>query len=94
VATAKRLGAKTIIAVDVSADLRDTPTWEHSTAEWVRTGILRKQLIDREMALADIPVHVRTTYYTGSSANYKNYAADMGEQITIDALRAHNITRG
>lgn len=86
VATAKRLGAHKIIAVDVSADLRDTPDWSRTRIDWITQGIQRKTLVDREMVLADWPIQVRMQYYASATKDYKNYAADMGEQATLKAL--------
>lgn len=86
VLTAKNLGAKKIIAIDVSANLRDTPDWANAYPSWIATGIMREQMIVREMAMADLAIRVPMNYYAYATTNYKVYARDCGEKALMDAL--------
>lgn len=86
VLTAKNLGAKKIIAIDVSANLRDTPDWANAYPSWVANGIMREHMIVREMALADLAIRVPMTYYAYATSGYKVYARDCGEKAVMDAL--------
>ncbi len=86
VLTAKSLGARRIIAVDVSANLRDTPDWANIFPSWVANGIMREHMILRELALADIALRVPMNYFASATHNYKQYARDCGE-LAIEAAR-------
>lgn len=86
VETARRLGARHVIAVDVSADLRDSPDWTQIRSHWVSTGIYREQIIVRELAQADVPIRVRMNYYAYGDQNYKAYARAMGMAAVEAAL--------
>lgn len=96
VETAKRLGARRIIAVDVSADLRSTPDWDGSYPSWIATGIFREHLIKRELAMADVPIRVPMRYYAHGGDEYKVYARDAGRaavEAATPALRAAGLIR-
>jgi len=86
VGAARTLGAGVVIAVDVSADLATTPSLDDIPVEWIATGILRKRLIDIEVAGADIVVRPRLPYYAGQSAEYRRMAIEAGETATRAAL--------
>lgn len=97
VATAKRMGARRIIAIDVSASLSDTPDWGGSYPNWIATGIFREHLIREELPLADVPIRVHMRYYASGNDEYKEYARAAGV-AAIDAavpqLRAAGILGG
>jgi NTE family protein len=79
VLAAKLLGADLIIAVDVSADLADTPPLENIPLDWVSTGVIRKTLIERETEHAAVMIRPRLPYYAGASQEYKRTAIAAGE---------------
>ncbi len=85
VLTAKRLGAKHIIAVDVSANLQDTPDWANVFPSWVANGIMREQMILRELAQADVAVRVPMNYFAPPTYGYKEYARSCGEKAIAAA---------
>jgi NTE family protein len=76
---AKQLGADIVIAVDVSADLADTPPLENIPLDWVSTGVVRKTLIEREAEHAAVMIRPRLPYYAGASQEYKRMVIAAGE---------------
>lgn len=86
VLTAKRLGARRIIAIDVSANLIETPDWASIFPSWVANGIMREQMILRELAEADVAIRVPMRYFASATFGYKEYARKCGEQA-VEAAR-------
>ncbi len=83
---AKKLGAQIIIAVDVSADLNDTPPIDQAPISWITNGILRKTLIDNEAVEATLLLRPRLPYLAGLSDDYKSMAIRKGEESAREAL--------
>ncbi|MBK8324591.1 MAG: patatin-like phospholipase family protein [Betaproteobacteria bacterium] len=66
---ARQLGAKVVIAVDVSAYLATTPPG--APAEWVRKDERRAAQVRAEADEADVLVHPDIGYYAGHTAEYR-----------------------
>jgi len=66
---ARQLGAKVVIAVDVSAYLATTPP--SAPAEWVRKDERRAAQVRAEADEADVLVHPDIGYYAGHTAEYR-----------------------
>lgn len=84
--TAIRRGATKVLAIDVSADLDDTPPLTQLPAEWVTRDIARRHLIEREAARASVVIRVPLPYYAGMSESYRRMAIAAGRQAVEDAL--------
>ena len=86
VATAKRLGARKILAVDVSAFADTTPPVEAMTLQWVEQDIRRRKLIDAELVGADAVIRVKLNYYAGLSRDGRMASIAGGRQAALAAL--------
>jgi len=86
VQAARRLGAARVIAVDVSADLADTPSLADIPLEWIERDVMRRALIDFEVLSADLVLRPKLPYFAGSSRAYKEMAIRAGEQAARAAL--------
>ena len=86
VATAKRLGAGKVLAVDVSAFADTTPPVESMTLDWVEQDIRRRLLIDEEVRAADVVIRVRLRYYSGVWHDGRVAAIAAGRQAALAAL--------
>lgn len=86
VRTARRLGARHVVAIDVSADLREASDWSKMKMDSITQGIMRKQMIDAEVADADVTIRVPIPYVAGSGPEYREYALERGEQAARAAL--------
>lgn len=86
VATARRLGARSIIAVDVSAFADTTPPVEQMTLEWVQTDIRRRAQIDEELSVADAAIRVRMPYWLGLGERGRLTAIEAGRLAARAAL--------
>ena len=64
-ATARKLGARKILAVDVSAFADTTPSIESLNLPWVVQDIRRRVLINQELKVVDAVIHVNMAYYAG-----------------------------
>lgn len=64
-ATARKLGARKILAVDVSAFADTTPSVESVNVPWVVQDIRRRLLVNQESHLADAVIRVNMAYYAG-----------------------------
>jgi NTE family protein len=84
--TARRLGARRIIAVDVSAFADTTPPADQMTMEWVQGDIRRRLLIERELPAADAVIRVRMPYYLGLGEESRATAIEAGRQAARAAL--------
>ena len=81
---ARKLGARFVIAVDVSAYLADTP----STAlpEWVAKDERRAKQVDAEAGDADILIHPNIGYYAGQNEEYRRRVIAVAERVTREKL--------
>ena len=66
---ARELGAKVVIAVDVSAFAEDTPAGVPQ--EWIDKDARRAKQVKAEAPLADVLLHPNIGYYAGFSENYR-----------------------
>ncbi len=86
VATARKLGALKVLAVDVSAFADTTPPVASMTLEWVEQDIRRRLLIDEELRAADVIIRVRMNYYAGVWQKDRIAAIAAGRKATLEAL--------
>ena len=86
VTTAKKLGARKILAVDVSAFADTTPPVEAMSLEWVQQDIRRRMLIDAELLAADAVIRVKMNYYAGISQDGRFASIEGGRQAALAAL--------
>jgi NTE family protein len=86
---ARQLGARFVIAVDVSAFPEDTPP--NVPRSWVDTDARRSAQIAREAPEADFMLHPNIGYYAGHSDEYRQRVITIAEAYTrsrMPALRA------
>jgi NTE family protein len=83
---ARGLGAKVVIAVDVSAYLADTPAGV--PREWVLKDERRARQIAAEAPLADVLVHPNLGYYAGHNEDYRRRVIALAEKATLEKLPA------
>ena len=91
-ATAKKLGAVKVLAVDVSAFADTTPPVEAMTVDWVERDVRRRNMIDSELRATDAVIRVRLTYYSGAWNDGRVAAIAAGReaaQAALPALRRH-----
>jgi len=69
IAAARALGARVVVAVDVSAHAASTP--ERAPREWVRKDERRAARVRAEAPGADVLVHPDIGYYAGHDADYR-----------------------
>jgi NTE family protein len=81
---ARALGAKFVIAVDVSAFEQDTPAGVPQ--EWVDKDARRARQIMREMPYADVMLHPNIGYYAGYKEDYRNRVIELAEKYTREQL--------
>jgi NTE family protein len=83
---ARLLGAKVVIAVDVSAYAADTP----STAlrEWVVKDERRARQVASEAGEADVLVHPNIGYYAGHTEPYRRRVIEIAERFTREQVPA------
>ncbi len=72
---ARQLGARTVIAIDVSAHVSTTPPG--APAEWVRKDERRASQVMAEAAEADVLVHPDLGYYAGHTVEYRRRVIDI-----------------
>jgi len=77
---ARQLGAKVVIAVDVSAYLEDTPPGVPE--DWVTKDERRAKQIHAEAPDADVLLHPNIGYYAGHDEKYRHQVIRMAEQYT------------
>lgn len=77
---ARQLGAKVVIAIDVSAHLAATPPGV--PAEWMRKDERRAAQVRAEAADADVLVHPDIGYYAGHTAEYRQRVIAMAARET------------
>jgi NTE family protein len=83
---ARSLGAKVVIAVDVSAYLSDTP--KTARPEWVVKDERRARQVAAESPEADVLLHPNIGYYAGHTEAYRHNVIDIAERVTRDKLPA------
>jgi NTE family protein len=91
---AKALGARVIIAVDVSAYPETTPVGVPS--EWIEKDARRARQVTNESSAADVLLHPDIGYYAGHSEEYRRRVIDIAEQYTrsrLPAIRAATAAR-
>jgi NTE family protein len=81
---ARRLGAKCVIAVDVSAYLSTTP--RGAPREWVEKDERRARMIAAEAPAADVFLHPNIGYYAGHNDEYRRRVIAIAEDYTRSAL--------
>jgi len=81
---ARALGARFVIAVDVSAFEKDTP--EGVPQEWIEKDARRLKQINKEASGADVILHPNIGYYAGYKEAYRKHVIDVAEQYTRDQL--------
>lgn len=83
---ARALGAKLVIAVDVSAYVEDTPGT--APREWVVKDERRARQVAAEAHEADVLVHPNIGYYAGHTEQYRRQVIAIAERATRDKLPA------
>lgn len=83
---ARTLGAKVVIAVDVSAYAEDTPA--SVPREWVVKDERRARQVAAEAPQADILLHPNIGYYAGHNETYRRNVIAIAEQYTRERLPA------
>jgi NTE family protein len=83
---ARKLGAKVVIAVDVSAYAQDTP--KTAPREWIVKDERRARQVALEARDADVLVHPNIGYYAGHTEPYRRQVIALAEQATKEKLPA------
>jgi NTE family protein len=86
---ARSLGARFVIAVDVSAYISDTPP--NVPREWIDKDARRAKEIEAEAPEADVMLHPNIGYYAGHSDEYRRRVISLAEAYTrkqLPAIRA------
>jgi NTE family protein len=83
---ARSLGARVVIAVDVSAYVEDTPPGV--PREWVAKDARRARQVAREAHAADVVVHPNIGYYAGHTADYRRRVIAIAERATREKIPA------
>jgi NTE family protein len=84
--SARTLGAKVVIAVDVSAFAADTPAGVPQ--EWIDKDARRAKQVAVEAPEADVLLHPNIGYYAGHSEEYRRRVIDAAERYTRQQLPA------
>jgi len=83
---ARRLGARVVIAIDVSAYVEDTPAG--ARPEWIRKDARRAKQIAAEAPEADVLIHPNIGYYAGHSEDYRRRVIAAAERAARQQLPA------
>lgn len=81
---ARELGARFVIAVDVSAYASDTPP--DVPKDWIDKDARRARQVASEAPGADVLLHPNIGYYAGFSAEYRRQVIALAEQHTWERL--------
>jgi NTE family protein len=81
---ARRLGAKVVIAVDVSAYAEDTPAGVPQ--EWIDKDARRAKQVALEAPQADVLLHPDIGYYAGQNEAYRRRVIAVAERVTREHL--------
>lgn len=84
VQAARTLGARVVIAVDVSAHVSAIPA--DAPPHWVKRDRARAAKIESEASLADVMIHPDLGYYAGMSEAYRKMCIQRGEEAARAAL--------
>jgi len=83
---ARLLGAKFVIAVDVSAYVESTPPGAHP--DWVAKDARRAKQVAAEAKEADIMIHPDIGYYAGQKEDYRRRVIAIAERVTREKIPA------
>jgi NTE family protein len=83
---ARKLGAKVVIAVDVSAYAEDTP--QGVPQDWVVKDERRSRQVSSEAQEADVLLHPNIGYYAGHTEPYRRNVIAIAERATRERLPA------
>jgi NTE family protein len=83
---ARRMGARVVIAVDVSAYVQETPAGV--PAEWVEKDARRAKQIAEEAPEADVLIHPNIGYYAGYNEAYRRRVIGIAYQAARERLPA------
>jgi NTE family protein len=81
---ARGLGARVVIAVDVSAYAEDTP--KSAPREWIDKDERRARQVAAESTPADIVIHPNIGYYAGHTEPYRRNVIAIAERYTREKL--------
>jgi NTE family protein len=76
---ARKLGARVVIAVDVSAYAKDTPAGVPQA--WIDKDERRARQVAAEAPLADVVIHPNIGYYAGESDSYRRRVIGIAEDV-------------
>lgn len=82
--TARELGARLVIAVDVSAHASTTPAGVPQ--EWIEKDARRAHQVQAQAAEADVLLHPDIGYYAGHDAEYRKRVMAAAEAFTREQL--------
>jgi NTE family protein len=83
---ARQLGAKLVIAVDVSAYEKDTPPGVPQS--WIDKDARRARQVAAEAPEADILLHPNIGYYAGADEKYRTRVTELAERYAREQLPA------
>jgi NTE family protein len=83
---ARRMGARVVIAIDVSAYVQDTPAGV--PPEWVAKDARRARQVAAEAPEADVLIHPNIGYYAGHSEDYRRRVIAAAERAAREQLPA------
>ncbi len=83
---AHQLGARLVIAVDVSAYAEDTP--KSAPQEWIVKDERRARQVAAEATATDILIHPNIGYYAGHTESYRRNVIAIAERFTREKLPA------
>lgn len=81
---ARALGAKVVIAVDVSAYVEDTPPG--MPQEWIVKDERRAKQVAAEAPAADVLLHPNIGYYAGHDEKYRRRVMEAAERYTREQM--------
>jgi NTE family protein len=83
---ARRLGARVVIAIDVSAYAQETPAGV--PARWIEKDARRAKQIAAEAGAADVLIHPDIGYYAGRNEAYRRRVIAIAYRVTREKLPA------
>ena len=81
---ARELGARVVIAVDVSAFAEDTPP--NVPQEWIDKDARRAHQVRAEAPQADVMIHPDIGYYAGHDEEYRRRVIGIAERVTREEM--------
>jgi NTE family protein len=81
---ARMLGARVVIAVDVSAYAEDTPP--NVPQEWIDKDARRARQVRAEAPEADVMIHPDIGYYAGHDEEYRRRVIAIAERVTREEM--------